>query len=373
MMSDKETILVTGANGFIGGWLVESLYLKGCANVRPAVRNWSRAVRLARFPLQPVSCDVMEPAQVAEAVGGLGGVDAADVVIHTAYGSRRVTVEGTRNMLDAALRAGAKRFVYLSSAVVYGDAEGDIDESFPYKNQGAGASEYAASKIEAEELCWDYARRGLPVTVIRPSIVYGPFGRTWTVDLASKLQSGNWGTFTGYGDGFCNAVYAGDLVEGILAAAHHPAAVGEAFNLVGPETVTWNDYFRRYNAALGLSELRQIEPGGAKLRTRLMEPVRGTARLMRDRFEAPLRQLASNFRPARQLMRSAETSLKTTPRWTDLQLFNLRARYSSEKARSLLGYNPRVDLDTGLGLTVGWLRQVGLADRPKGDEEAGDR
>ncbi|MBN1657736.1 MAG: NAD-dependent epimerase/dehydratase family protein [Anaerolineae bacterium] len=351
-MPDKETFLITGANGFVGGWLVESLYLKGCANVRPAVRNASTAVRLSRFPLQPVLADVMKPHQLAEAMDGV------DRVVHTAYGSKRVTVEGTRNMLDAALNAGVERFVYLSSAVVYGDVEGEADETAPIHRNG---DEYTASKVEAEELCWEYAGRGLPVTVIRPSIVYGPFGRMWTVDLANKLQSGNWGIFHGYGDGICNMVYVGDLVEGILAAAHHLAAVGEAFNLVGPDRVTWNEYFRRYNAALGLPELPSIDPGGARLRTRLMEPVRSTARVVRDHFEKPLRKLAYRFRPAKMLMKSAETSLKTTPRWADLQLYNLDARYSIDKARRLLGYEPRVDLDRGLALTVAWLEQVGLA------------
>lgn len=349
----KDTILVTGANGFIGGWLVESLYMKGCARVRPGVRSWSRTVRLTRLPLEPVLCDVMDPVQVAAAVEG------ADRVIHTAYGSTGVTVEGTRHMLDAALQAGVQRFVYLSSAVVYGDAGGQVAENAPL---GQNDDEYAASKRQAEALCWQYADRGLPVTIIRPSIVYGPFGRTWTVELAARLQSGNWGIFGGYGEGFCNLVYVADLVEGILAATHNPAAVGQAFNLVGPDTITWNDYFRRYNAALGLPELPQLQAGDARLRTRVMDPVRGVARFARDHFEKPLRRLAQRFRPARQLMKTAETSLKTTPRWTDLQLYNARAQYATDKARDLLGYEPRFDLDRGLALTVRWLEQVGLAD-----------
>jgi len=359
-MAARETFLITGANGFIGGWLAETLHLRDGVPVRAGMRSWSRAVRLARFGLQPVLLDVMKPEQIAAALAADGSVDPGALrVIHTAYSSPRVTVEGTRNMLEAALRAGVARFVYISTTEVYGTPRGQVDETHPLTPTG---NEYGDSKIEAERLCWEYGEKGLPVTVVRPTIVYGPFGRTWTVEMAAKLQSGNWGVFEGYGQGICNLVYVSDLVEGILLAARHPAAAGQAFNLSGPEPITWNDYFARFNAAMGLPPLHTIEPNRTRLRATLMSPVRSAARVAKNRYEKPLRRLANKFRPAKEAMLSAEKSIRSTPRFEDLELYNRDALYLTHKARELLGYRPRFGVDAGLELTVAWLKNVGLVE-----------
>jgi nucleoside-diphosphate-sugar epimerase len=353
-VAHKETILVTGAGGFISGWLAETLYLSGSASVRAGVRSWSSAVRLARFPLEVVLCDVLDTEQITQAMTGV------TCVIHCAKGSSEVIVQGTKNMLDVARRLEARRFVYLSTTEVYGNASREIDETFPYQYTG---NPYGDSKIEAEKLCWEYHEKGLPVTVIRPSIVYGPFSKTWTVDLARKLQSGDWGIFKGYGEGTCNLVYITDLVSGILLAARHKGAAGEAFNLSGPEAITWNQYFQRFNAALGLPELKVIDPGTARLRATVMEPVRSSAKFALSHFEGPLRRISQRFRPARQVMQYVDKSIRATPRLADLSLYNRDALYLTTKARDILGYKPRFDVDAGLEMTVRWLEHVGLVDQ----------
>ena len=214
---DEEEILVTGASGFIGGWIVESLCLNDSANVRAGIRRWSGAARLGRFPIEIVLCDVLDRKQIMKAMQGV------NCVIHCATGSSEIIIQGTKNMLNIAQRLGVERFVYISTTEVYGDQSGKIDESFPCQYTG---SPYGDSKIEAENLCWKFYKKGLPVTVIRPSIVYGPFSKDWTIRLAQSLQSGNWGIFKGIADGACNLIYISELVSGILLAAHHEDAVG---------------------------------------------------------------------------------------------------------------------------------------------------
>jgi nucleoside-diphosphate-sugar epimerase len=346
----KETVLVTGASGFIGGWLAETLYLSGSVSVRAGIRNWSRAARLARFPLEFALFDVMDRTQIAAAMDGV------TCVIHCAKGTKEITIDGTKNVLDAALRCGVKRFVHLSTAEIYGNPSGEIDETFPYEYTG---NLYGDSKIEAEKVCWDYFKKGVPVTVIRPSIVYGPFSETWTVRFAQNLLSGNWGTFKGYGDGICNLVYIADLVSAIMLVARHESAIGEAFNLNGPERVTWNKYFQKFNSALGLPDLRVLQPVSTKLRTMIMDPVRSTAKFALAHFQGPLKSISQRFMAARKLMKSAENTLKTTPRLEELSLFNRNAVYLTSKAQQMLGYNPRFELDKGLEMSVRWLNYVG--------------
>jgi nucleoside-diphosphate-sugar epimerase len=304
--------------------------------------------------MEIVLCDILDPHQIRQAMGGVS------CVIHCAKGpSKQSIVQGTRNMLAAALDQGVERFVYLSTAEVYGNPAGKIDEMLPCQKTG---NLYGDAKMEAEETCWEYQAKGLPVTVIRPSIVYGPFSTTWTVEIARKLLSGNWGIFKGHGDGMCNLIYVSDLASAILMAAHDEHAIGEAFNLNGPDRLTWNQYFQRFNEALGLPELRAIEPEGARLRAALIEPVRTAAKFVRNHFEKPIKKVAASYRPAKQLMKYVEQTMKTSARLTDFGLFSRQAFYTASKVQELIGFKPRFDVEMGLQLTISWLRQVGLAD-----------
>ncbi len=352
-MAHKETILITGANGFIGGWLAETLHLRNSTHVRAGIRSWSSAARLARFPIEITLCDVMDKEQIARAMYGV------TCVIHCATGSSEVIIQGTKNMLEVAQKRRIGRFVHLSTAEVYGDRCGRIDESCPYQYTGRP---YGDSKIEAEKLCWEHNETGLAVTVIRPSIVYGPFSKDWTVRFAANLQSGNWGIFKGIGEGICNLIYVSDLVSGILLAARHEAAVGEAFNIVGPESISWNQYFQRFNTALGLPELQIIQSPKTRLRAIIMEHARSSAKFVMSHFADPLKKISQRFGYARELMKSAERTIRTTPRPSELSLFDRDALYLTTKAEEVLGFRPRFDVETGLGLTVRWLDQVGLVD-----------
>lgn len=349
-MIDGKVTLVTGAGGFIGGWLAETLFLRG-KKVRAGVHDWSGAVRPARFSMNIVPCDIMKPEQLNRVIAGV------DNVVHCAYGSADVTVEGTRNILDASHQLGVERFVYLSTAEVYGKVNGVIDENFPYQYTG---NSYVDSKIEAEKLCWQYYERGLPLVIIRPSIVYGPFGRSWTIELARNLQSGNWGILNGHGNGICNLIFVLDLVEGILLALQHESAIGEAFNFNGSEQISWNEYFDKFNNALGLPILTKKSSQATKMQTLLMEPVRRAAKFAKTNFENQIRSVAKKSRFVKSILKSAEQSLKTTPRLDTLGLYSRQAYYSAEKAQTMLGYFPRFDLEKGLDLSVLWLEHVSV-------------
>jgi nucleoside-diphosphate-sugar epimerase len=350
-MGDRETILITGASGFIGGWIVETLCLNGSAHVRPAIRSWSSATRLARFPLEIVLCDVMEKDQITDAMEGV------TTVIHLATGSKDVIVQGTKNMLEAALSSGVKRFVHLSTTAVYGLVSGEVVESTPYQSMGW---EYGDAKIEAERLCWEFYEKGLPVTVIRPPIVYGPFSEDWVVRFADKLLSGNWGLFEDYGEGLCNLLYVTDAVSGILKAATNKDAVGEAFNLNGPETITWNEYSKRLNAALGLPKLKKIRASSSKSRAMIMGTAKSSAKLLLKYFEGPLKTLYERSRHARSLMQAVENKIKTTANSSELTAYNRRGVILTSKARDILGYEPRVNVDTGIQYSVSWLKNLGI-------------
>ena len=349
-MTGDKPILVTGASGFIGAWIVETLYLRGYTRVRAGIRSWTSAARLARFPVDICLCDVMDNAQLAAASEGV------NIIIHCAKGSRMVNVEGTRNVIDQARTLGISRLVHLSTAEVYGEPCGVIDETAPLKPRG---DEYADSKIEAEKLCWESIARGVPITILRPSIVYGPFCEWWTVRFAERLQSGNWGIFKGVGEGFCNLVYVSDLVSAVLIAAENEAAIGEAFNINGPERLTWNDYFKEFNKALELPDLQEIQPSDLKMKSIFMEQIRRIGYLMLDHYRDPIMKLYQRVASFKKLVKLTQTSVRTTPIPSELRLFNRSAIYSSQKAEERLGFRSQFDLVRGLQLSVSWLEHLG--------------
>jgi nucleoside-diphosphate-sugar epimerase len=342
-------VLVTGASGFLGGWVVECFDLNGWP-VRAGIRSWNSAVRLARRELDIVPCDILSIPQLRAALQD------CSAVVHCAVGNERVTVEGTRNVMTVAADLKIARVVHLSSVAVYGAAVGNVTEKTPRTPSG---NWYAKSKVAAEEICEDFIRRGVPISMLRPSIVYGPFSYTWTTSFATRIASGRWGTLGKAGDGTCNLVYVTDVVQAIVRALHAPAAIGETFNVNGGDSLTWNEYFVRMNQALGYPPLRSLKPWRMAVKSRLLTPVRAAGRLALGRFRSAIMKLHAKSPLAAQTMRLTESSLKLTPTPDQLKLFGQRVEYSIDKAKQTLGYAPQVDVAQGVDFSVAWLRQQG--------------
>ena len=349
-----KKVLVTGAGGFVGGWVVESFLLAGIP-VRAGLRSWNSAVRLARHGVELVPCDVLMPAQLDAAMQD------CNAVVHCAVGSEQVTVTGTRNVLSAAQRQRVHHIVHLSSVAVYGKAPGTIVEDHPRHSRG---NPYAQYKIEAEKVCEQFMDQGLPVRVLRPSIIYGPFSEAWTVSFGKRLTSGKWGTFGKSGEGLCNLVYVTDVVQAIYRALTVDGQPMGFFNVNGTEQITWNEYFTRFNDALQGPPLPQINPLPIALKARLFAPVRATAKFALSRFGKSITALHAKSALAASYMSATESSLKLTPTREQLKLYGVQANYPIDKARQQLGFQPQVDVNQGLAHSVAWLLRHGIVDSP---------
>lgn len=384
-------ILVTGASGFIGGRLVERLVRQG-ADVRVLVRNPASAGRLARFPLTFHLGDVTSTTDLDRAVQG------CDLVFHCAYGTtgsqkRRAWVNrvGTERILEAAHRAGARRVVYLSTLMVYGQtADGDLDETAPRRRFG---NAYSDSKLDAEGTALRYSSSGrVPVTILQPTAVYGPYGGVWTAQPLAALKTGRMILVNG-GDGLANAVYVDDLVSAMLLAAVQDAAVGKAFLISGPEAVTWRDLYGHFARMLGDGPERTVSMTIEEAQAHYKKHRRETSRFhqeflrtfkqdrgFRDRLMATrelvaLRELASSVLPERLQDRikgrmsggggraatAGERGLPIHPLTPQMiGFFAAKTRVRIDKARRLLGYEPAFALQRGMELTEQWARWANL-------------
>jgi nucleoside-diphosphate-sugar epimerase len=390
LVSGAETLagrmaLVTGASGFIGGRLVERLVLEHGVEVRALVRNPAAAARLARFPLTVVRGDVTRPADVVAAARS------CDLVFHCAYGTSGsqkhrawVNTEGTRRVLDAARTAGVRRIVCLSTLMVYGQTkDGDLDETAPRRRFG---NAYSDSKLEAERIA---LASGLPVAVLQPTAVYGPYGGVWTEAVLRALKTGRQILVDG-GEGLANAVYVDDLVSAMLLAAVKDGAVGEAFLVSGEEPVTWRELYGRFERMLG-DEVRTVDLTAAEAlvywrRWKRSQPrllgealrILKTERAIRERIERTrevlwLREAASAVLPERWQQRIKDR-LASGPRAAAgereppihplppkmIGFFRARTRVRIDKARRVLGYRPAFDFESGMDLTERWARWANL-------------
>ena len=350
-MKVDSKILVTGAGGYVGGWIVESLYLQGFKKVRGGIRRWASAARIGRFPIDITLCDVVDERQVMKALEGI------DFVIHCAYGPGDATVKGTHNILEASLRQKVKKLVHLSTVSVYGRADGEVDETCPVQPSG---SEYGDSKIEAERLCWEYCGRGLPLVVLRPSVVYGPYCKLWISKFAERLQSGEWGIFQELGEGQCNLIYVQDLIKGIMLSLASDRAVGEAFNMNGSDRLTWNDYFRRFNAALKLPPLETISSAKARGTSGLMAPIKIAARYVLKHHEKTITKMYQSSPVIQNIMKTVELRMKNSPGSEELSMFGRKVHYSISKAESMLDFVPGFNVNEGLAMSVEWLEHEAL-------------
>ncbi len=337
MSTTDAPILVTGATGFIGSAVVAGLADAG-AVVRASGRRRPSARDVSGRPLPADRVDRVV-ADVCDALGLRAAMRGCRAVVHCAAGDGRDTVVGTRTVLEAAAAPNPVPVVHLSSIAVYGGRRGSVPETTPLPRSGLGG--YARAKIAAEQACWQSAQDGGRVTVLRPSIVYGPGSRLWIEKMAHRLKANVWGRFDRVGTGTCNLVYVDDVVQAIRLSLEHPEHAGRAFNVNGPESPTWNDFFERLNAALGRPPVRQIGPVALAGRVLASLPAKVVARAI------------PHLRP-----RLGAALLAPAP--GELTLFRLTATYPIAAAREHLGYAPRVGVDDGLARSVAWLRSIGL-------------
>jgi len=227
------TVLVTGGTGFIGPHVVHALRVRDVA-VRALVRNRGRASRLAAWGAELVDGDVTDAASLRRACAD---VDAVVHLVSIIKGSpadfERVMVEGTRNVVAAAKEAGVRRFL-LTSAL-------GLDE------RSRRAVPYFGAKWQMERAVEE---SGLEHTILRPSFVFGRDGGV----LPTFVRLARFAPVTpivGTGMERLQPIWVDDLAERYALALELPEAAGRTFELGGPDTPTWNEFWARLKRVLG--------------------------------------------------------------------------------------------------------------------------
>ncbi|MCU1382487.1 MAG: NAD-dependent epimerase/dehydratase [Acidobacteria bacterium] len=382
-------VLITGASGFIGCRLSERLHFDSDWRVKAMIRTPGRAVRLARMPIEFAIGDLASAPNLDKALDGCTAVVHAGIGTSWRRSERIATnVDGTRKLVDAALRAGVKRFVHISTISLYGDrVNGVITEETPA--QPKKGWDYAESKYAAEQIVLEAAAKGLPAVILRVAVVYGPHNMTITARPLEHLVKDR--LFLADCDTVpSNTIYVDNLCHGIqLALDGGPEINGQTFLLTDDDGYTWGEYFGYFADRLGATVHHVPKPAGQtgaasaaapSLPARWLRSTRDvimsseTKALARriylaDPWGTPVRWGIARFPAAaekvKRLIRPEEGMVyRPNPVATDeLPPFTvdpIDARVSAEKAARVLGYQPLIARPRAMELTLAWARHARL-------------
>jgi nucleoside-diphosphate-sugar epimerase/predicted dehydrogenase len=376
--------VVTGGTGFLGVRLVARLNELGFDEIVVPVRSHRTAANLARYQHDRVLTDLRDLQQVRKVIQG------ARYAFHLAYGSSgpgaaKVTVEGTKNVVDAAIAEGVEALVVVSTASVFGHPPIDhpVNETFPYEPT---LGDYGASKAKAER----YALRRATgvktrIIVLNPSAIYGPGGRLFTEfpRRAALQRSFCW---IENGRGLLNYTYVENVVDALILAAQCAEAHGERFlisdgvctlrEFLAPLIGEWADEMPSFSreelkqleaaARPTLGDLARVIASDEAMRVLNGLPVVGPLKRSIERRFPPLYARAQEAR--REMLVAAPPSHQPVwraPSWLAEIFGPFRTTYSSDKARRVLGWTPRVTLEEGQRASVAWLEYLGMRDETR--------
>jgi predicted dehydrogenase/nucleoside-diphosphate-sugar epimerase len=323
-------VLVTGATGFLGYRLVEALSRCG-VDVVALVRDKTRVSPQLERQAKLVCGDVRDAASVEAAMQDIAVVYHCAGITTNAVpwtSHLEINVRGTENVFKEALKARVQRVIHISSVMVYGLSSPQnhalVQESTPYAQKVHRWAHYLRSKLEADKLAFAYWHDyGLPVTVIRPGILYGP-GAIWPISRR-LMRVGRLGLLIGSGQNRLPYTYIDNAVDCLLLAAMVRQAIGQAYNVVDEPELTVREL---------LSQSVQLQ-GERSILVSVPPFLLFTA--------AALLELKSRIAGA-----------KTSP---GLSRFAIQSacrdiRYDTARARKELGWQPTVSLEEGLCRTV---------------------
>jgi nucleoside-diphosphate-sugar epimerase len=318
-------VLVTGGTGFTGSHLVRRLLDQGHAvlvldNQKGLFYDELRA-RNAKIELGSVTDKDLVDKFVKE----------CEVVHHLAAAFRQlnvpdgyyrtVNVDGTRHLLDAAFRFGVRKFIYCSTQGVHGDIKKPPgNEESPI----APEDHYQVTKYEGEKVVGEYVKKGLDAVILRPTAIYGPGDPGRFLHLFRIVKRG---VFPMFGDGetFYHPVYIDNLVDAFELAAQTNGIEGEAYIIGDARRYSLNDLIRHVAEAMEVP---------LRIRHFPFWPL-WTAAVACEMLCKPLRLTPPLFRRR-------------------VDWFRQNRAFDISKARQNLGYEPKVDLPSGLRRTAQW-------------------
>jgi nucleoside-diphosphate-sugar epimerase len=312
---------VTGGSGFIGGALIKRLVGDG-ASVRALARSDAAAAKVEALGAEAVRGDLEDQASMT--AGAAGCERAFHLAAHLGeWGEladfERGNVVGTGNALAACAEAGVRRFVHCGTeaALMAGEPLVHVDETAPLRPDSKAP--YSATKAKAELAVRAANRDGFETVVLRPRFVWGQGDTTLLPQMVATVEAGKW-AWIGGGTNVTDTAHVDNVVEGLILAAERGRG-GEAYFLTDGEPVVFREFITAMLATEG------VEPPDRNLPSWVAAPLAAIS-------EAAWKLMPLGGEPPMNRFRS----------W----ILTQECTIDISKARSELGYSPRVSREQGL-------------------------
>ena len=322
--------MITGGTGLVGRHLVMALQERGDI-VRALVLPTEDASWLEERGVVIYRGDTRDPDTLTvpmrnvDTVFHLAAVTGGKAMPIEVY--YKVNVTGTENVCRAAMEAGARRIIHVSSWTIYGMARGrPLTEDVP---SAPWHDPYCITKAQGDLLVQRMvAKDHLPAVIIRPGTIFGPGDRLNFGRIADKLRAGK-GLIIGSGRNALPLVYVTDVVQGLLLCADLDYAQGQVYNITNDQPLTQEEFLRTIAQELGVAPPHLHVPYKAAYVIAFV--AERAARFMRSEHPIVTRH--------------------------GVTLYGTDNRHSIDKARAELGYEPQVSLCEGVRLAGVWYRQ----------------
>ncbi len=324
-------ILVTGGTGFTGKALVRRLLNDGHQVVSLDYREHYKTHEIRDWGAEVVIGSVTDPDVVRRCMKGV------EVVHHLAAAFREldvnrkhywtVNVQGTRNVLEAAVAEGVRKVIYCSTCGVHGNVRHpptDEDHNL------APADYYQQTKYEAEPICMEFFRKGLKTLILRPAAIYGPGDPERFFLIFKRVATGRFPMF-GRGKTLYHPLYIDNLVDAFVLAQAPGVGEGRTYLIADEEYVAIEDLVRRVARAMNVE---------------VKIP------------HYPLWPLVIAGHVCEKSCRPFHIPPPIFPRRVDW--YRQNRAFDISRAKRELGYRPAVGLDEGLRRTYEWYRAEGL-------------